>query len=47
MRTAPIINRAYRQDEYSSLESRLPRDAHGAIVPPVSFTSDGRRIENE
>jgi len=45
MRTAPIVYRAYRQDEFPSLESRLPRDANGAIIPPVRFTADGKRIE--
>ena len=37
MRTAPIVNRAYRQDEFPSTESRLPRDGNGAIIPPVTF----------
>jgi hypothetical protein len=37
MRTAPIVNRAYRQDEFPSTESRLPRNPAGQIVPPVSF----------
>jgi len=46
MRTAPIVNRAYRQDEFPTLESRLPRDAEGNVIPPVLFTPDGRRIFN-
>ncbi len=45
MRTAPLVNRAYRQDEFPNLESRLPRDAQGRILPPVSFAADGRRLE--
>lgn len=45
MRTAPLVNRAYRQDEFPNIESRLPRDAQDSIVPPVAFTADGRRIE--
>jgi len=45
MRTAPVVNRAYRQDEFPSIESRLPRDAKGNIIPPVAFTPDGHRIE--
>ena len=36
MRTAPIVNRAYRQDEYPTAESRLPRDAQGNILPPCN-----------
>lgn len=47
MRTAPIVNRAYRQDEFPSVESRLPRDAQGNLLPPVAFTADGRRVEME
>jgi hypothetical protein len=46
MRTAPLVNRAYRQDEFPSVESRLPRDAQGTVVAPVSFTPDGQRIEH-
>jgi len=45
MRTAPLVNRAYRQDEFPNLESRLPRDAQSRILPPVAFTTDGRRVE--
>jgi hypothetical protein len=45
MRTAPIVNRAYRQDEFPTTESRLPRDEAGRIVPPVEFTADDTRIE--
>lgn len=45
MRTAPLVNRSYRQDEFPSLESRLPRDAQGEILPPVEFRPDGQRIE--
>ena len=45
MRTAPLVNRSYRQDEFPTMESRLPRDADGTILPPVEFTPDGRRIE--
>ncbi len=37
MRTAPLVNRAYRQDEFPSTESRLPRDQNGRIIPPVTF----------
>jgi len=37
MRTAPIVNRAYRQDEFPSTESRLPRNQDGRIVSPVRF----------
>ena len=44
MRTAPLVNRAYRQDEFPTTESRLLRDATGALVPPVSFTPEGQRI---
>jgi hypothetical protein len=47
MRTAPLVNRAYRQDEFPAVESRLPRDEDGKIIPPVSFTPDGRRVEVE
>jgi hypothetical protein len=45
MRTAPLVDRAYRQDEFPSIESRLPRDAQGNVVPPVRFTADGQRVE--
>ena len=45
MRTAPLVNRAYRQDEFPTTESRLPRDNSGNILPPVEFLSDGTRIE--
>jgi hypothetical protein len=44
MATAPIVNRAYRQDEFPSTESRLPRDADGKILPSVTFAPDGQRI---
>ena len=44
MRTAPIVNRAYRQDEFPTTESRLLKDADGNFIPPVTFTPDGRRI---
>jgi hypothetical protein len=27
------------------IESRLPRDAQGKVLPPVRFTPDGERIE--
>ena len=47
MRTAPMVNRAYRQDEFPTIESRLPRDAKGNIIPPVLFTPDGWRIVND
>ncbi len=40
MRTAPVVNRAYRQDEFPSTESRLPRDPAGRIIPPVTFDPD-------
>ena len=45
MRTAPLVNRAYRQDEFPTTESRLPRDESGSILPPVEFLADGTRIE--
>jgi len=45
MRTAPVVNRAYRQDEFPTVESRLPRDKEGRILAPVSFTPEGRRID--
>jgi hypothetical protein len=45
MRTAPVVNRAYRQDEFPSIESRIPRDSRGSVIPPVAFTPDGRRVE--
>ncbi len=45
MRTAPIVNRAYRQDEFPTTESRLPRNEKGDILPTVSFTPEGKRIE--
>ena len=44
MRTAPLVNRAYRQDEFPTTESRLHKDADGNIIPPVTFTADGKRI---
>jgi hypothetical protein len=44
MATAPLVNRAYRQDEFPSTESRLPRDAAGKILPSVTFGPDGQRI---
>ena len=44
MATAPIVNRAYRQDEFPSTESRLPKDANGKILPSVTFGPDGQRI---
>ncbi len=45
MRTGPMVNRAYRQDEFPTIESRLPKDKDGRILPPVRFTPDGKRIE--
>lgn len=45
MRTAPVVNRAYRQDEFPTVESRLPRDAVGKILPSVVFTEEGQRVE--
>jgi len=45
MRTAPKVNRAYRQDEFPTVESRLPRNEKGEILPTVSFTPEGKRIE--
>ena len=33
----PLVNRAFRQDEFPSTESRLPRDKNGRIIPPVTF----------
>ncbi len=45
MRTAPLVNRAYRQDEFPTTESRLPRDSSGTILPPVEFLADGTRVE--
>ncbi len=45
MRTAPIVNRAYRQDEFPTAESRLPRNEKGDVLPTVSFGPQGRRIE--
>jgi len=45
MRTAPLVNRAYRQDEFPSVESRLKRDEDGNVIPPVVFNKDGQRIE--
>ena len=45
MCTAPLVNRAYRQDEFPTVECRLPRDDKGKILPSVSFTPEGRRIE--
>jgi len=47
MRTAPLVNRAYRQDEFPSVESRLKRDEDGNVIPPVVFNKDGQRIEAE
>ncbi len=44
MRTAPLVNRAYRQDEFPTVESRLPRAADGQFLPPVSFTAEGKRV---
>jgi hypothetical protein len=44
MATAPIVNRAYRQDEFPTTESRLPKDAKGNILSPVTFGPDGQRI---
>jgi hypothetical protein len=37
MRTAPLVNRAYRQDEFPSTEGWLLRDNDGRIIPPVTF----------
>ena len=45
MRTAPLVKRAYRQDEFPTIESRLPRDEKGEVLPSVSFTPEGKRIE--
>jgi hypothetical protein len=45
MRTAPLIQRAYRQDEFPTVESRLPRDKDGNVLPAVSFAPDGERVE--
>jgi hypothetical protein len=47
MRTAPLINRAYRQDEFPTVESRLPRDKQGNVIAPVRFTENGRRVQTE
>jgi hypothetical protein len=43
-RTAPLVNRAYRQDEFPTVESRLPRDANGNIVAPVIFSNEVKKI---
>ena len=45
MRTAPLVNRAYRQDEFPTVESRLPKAADGEVLPAVSFTAQGERVE--
>ncbi len=45
MRTAPLVNRAYRQDEFPTVESRLPKTADGQILPSVTFTGRGERLE--
>lgn len=45
MRTAPLVNRAYRQDEFPTVESRLPKAADGQILPSVTFTARGERLE--
>ena len=45
MRTAPLVNRAYRQDEFPTVESRLPKAADGEVLPSVSFTAQGDRVE--
>jgi hypothetical protein len=47
MRTAPVVNRAYRQDEFPSTESRLPKNEHGEILPPVQFTRTGERVTRD
>lgn len=45
MRTAPRVYRAYRQDEFPTAESRIPKAEDGSFLPPVSFTPQGERIE--
>lgn len=47
MRTAPLVNRAYRQDEFPTVESRLARDKEGDVIPAVRFTKDGKRVQSE
>ncbi len=37
MRTAPLVNRAFLQDDFSVQEDRLPRDENGEIIPPLTF----------
>jgi len=46
-RTAPLINRAYRQDEFPTVESRLPRDEKGNIIAPVIFSNEVKKVVNK
>lgn len=42
MRTAPLVHKAFRQDEFNTQADRIPRDADGNSLPSVIF-ENGRR----
>lgn len=43
MRTAPIIHRAFRQDQFKIQDDRIPKDADGKALPSIEIL-DGKRI---
>jgi hypothetical protein len=42
MRTAPVVHKAFAQEEFKTQSDRLPRDAAGNVLPSVEI-KDGRR----
>ena len=43
MRTAPDVDRAFRQDKYNSQDDRCPRDCQGNVLPSVIYENGVRR----
>jgi hypothetical protein len=42
MRTAPVVHKAFAQDDFKTQSDRLPRDAAGNVRPSVEI-KDGKR----
>ena len=43
MHTAPMVHRAFLQDDFETQEDRLPKDADGKVLPSIEF-KDGKRF---
>ena len=43
MATAPVVHKAFCQDDFESQESRLPRDEQGKVVPSIYFKDNHLR----